>query len=91
METVLNDVTKGANLKHVEVNDKAAPMIENITLKENPFKKVTSELEQGRELKHVDQVNDKSAPYIEKDVQIKANGRDQLLSEIQKRKTETEE
>merc|ERR1711907_71535 len=83
--SVLSEVEKGAHLKHVEVNDKAAPVIENITLKENPFKKVASDLNQPHELKHVEDIKDTSAPVIDAGVHIKENGHNELMSEIVRR------
>merc|ERR1711998_791076 len=85
MNSILGEVEKGTNLKHVEVNDKAAPVIEaDVKIKPNPFKQVEAELNQPHELKHVDEVKDKSAPLIEPDVQIKANGHNDLMSEIRR-------
>lgn len=82
MNPVLGSIEKGASLKHVEVNDRAAPVIEPIQLKENPFKKVASDLNLPHELKHIADINDKSAPVIEPDIQIKENGHAAVMSEI---------
>lgn len=85
MQSVLSEIENGANLKHVDVIDKAAPMIENVTIKENPFKQVANEIAKPHELKHVTDVNDKSAPYIEADVHIKPNAHNDVMSELQRR------
>jgi len=93
MNSVLSEVTTGANLKHVETADKAAPVIDaNVQIKANPFKQVAAELSQPHELKHVEPQDtiDKSAPVIESNVQIKENKHGDLLSEI-KRRVSTEE
>lgn len=90
MQSILGEVEKGTDLKHVEVNDKAAPVIENITLKENPFKKVATDLTEPHELKHVDQINDKSAPLIDSDAHIKPNHRNELMTELKKRTSESD-
>ena len=72
--------------QHVEVNDKAAPMIDpEVKIKENPFKQVASDLTQPHELKHVEEIKDKSAPFIDPEVQIKENGHNNLMSEIVRR------
>ena len=86
MNSVLGDVEKGRVLKHIEVTDKAAPVIDpTVKIKENPFKQVASELNVPHELKHVAEMKDKSAPFIDESVQIKANGHSDLMSEIVRR------
>ena len=59
-----------------------------VRVKENPFKQVVPDLTKPHELKHVEEVKDASAPFIDQEVHIKANGHSNLMGEIVRRGSE---
>lgn len=81
----LSDISKGADLKHVETADKSAPKIEpDVHISASPMNAVKDELKTEHQLKHVD-TNDRSAPVIEKDVHVHENPRPAIMAEIASR------
>jgi hypothetical protein len=86
MDALKSEIAKGAELKHVETDDKAAPKIEaDVKIGENKHGDLLSEVTKGAELKHVE-TDDKSAPKIDADVKVGENKHGDLMSEIQAQK-----
>jgi hypothetical protein len=82
IKAVVADVPKGADLKHVETVDKAAPILEPVTIKKIDKEARLGEISKGADLKHVE-TSDKSAPVIE-DVKIKPATMPALVEQIKK-------
>ena len=86
IKAVVGEVAKSHDLKHVETVDKAAPKIEDgIKIKKTDPKQRLAEIEKGVDLKHPDEIKDRSEPIVEKDVHIGKNKHKDLLSEVEKK------
>ena len=84
MEKLAPEIQKEHQLKHVDVQDKSAPVIESdVHIKKVDREPFLNEVAKGAELKHVDIAHDKSAPIIEPDVHLKTIDREGLLKEIE--------
>jgi hypothetical protein len=82
IKAVVKEVEKGADLKHVETVDKAAPKIEDgVQVKKIDHEARLAEIAKGADLKHVE-TDDKAAPKIDDNVHIKKNDRDALNAEL---------
>ena len=85
-ESVLSEVTHAPELKHVEVADRSAPMIEaDVKLKPSPMPQLTKELTGSNvQLKHVETA-DHSAPVIDSNVTLKKSSMPALVDEIKRK------
>merc|ERR1719453_2277883 len=82
-EGVLSEVAKTPELKHVEMADRSAPLIEaDVKLKPSPMSELTKQLTSTQlELKHVETA-DHSAPKVEADVRVQPSPMVALQKEI---------
>jgi flavodoxin len=72
-----------SKLKHTQTQDKSRPLIDkDIHIMKNNHKALFAEIQQHRELKHVEIARDASFPIIGKDVQLKRNRHRELFAEI---------
>eukprot|EP01125_Pyxidicula_operculata_P019442 TRINITY_DN705_c0_g1_i2.p2 TRINITY_DN705_c0_g1~~TRINITY_DN705_c0_g1_i2.p2 ORF type:complete len:111 (-),score=38.91 TRINITY_DN705_c0_g1_i2:115-447(-) len=81
---LIEEIQKGAKLKHAETVDKSAPLIDSsVQIKEAPQVKVFEEIKSEHHLKPTE-TKDKSAPLIDKDVKIKPAPQIAMFEDIKK-------
>jgi len=82
-DAVVQEVTKGVELKHTETVDKSTPQIDPaVTLKTVDRKGLVEGVTNPPELKHVDAVADRSDPKIDPNTHVKKNEHGALLAEV---------
>jgi len=75
---LLDEITKGASLKHAETVDKSTPHVEgDVKIKKVDRSGFLEEVAKPHDLKHAETV-DKSTPQIEKDVHLKKVDREAM-------------
>jgi hypothetical protein len=82
MGSLLSEIKQGAELKHVETEDRSKPLFDKpIKLSKHNKNQLLSEIKEGAELKHVE-TEDKSVPTFDKDVHLKTWNRQGFLDEV---------
>jgi len=84
---LLEEVSKETNLKHVDnIQDKSAPVIENVQVKKIDRKEILRDVEKPHALRDVDDfVRDRSAPVIDPEYVAKKNeDRPKMMDQITK-------
>jgi hypothetical protein len=72
-----------SQLKQTQTDDRSKPVIDkDAHILKNHHKALFAEIQQHRELKHVESTRDSSAPIIDKDVRIQKNRHRDLFGEI---------
>jgi len=66
----------------VQTADKSTPRIENVQVKKVDRQPFIQEVQSDHELKHVDEVSDRSEPHIEAGVTVKTVDREGFLNSV---------